>query len=72
MHNCFDGMINKKNLNPNKIKINEKIFTFTRSIILEIKNGRCKILKILIFRSLCQEHLPNQICDDQKTQLQNN
>ena len=40
MHNCFDGMINKKNLNPNKIKINEKIFSFTRSIILEIKNGR--------------------------------
>ena len=27
-----------------------------RSIILEIKNDRCKIIKILIFRSLSGEH----------------
>ena len=27
-----------------------------RSVILEIKNGKCKIVKILIFRSLSQEH----------------
>ena len=28
----------------------------TRSVILEIKNDRCKIIKILIFRSLSREH----------------
>ena len=27
-----------------------------RSVILEIENDRCKIVKILIFRSLSQEH----------------
>ena len=52
MRNCFDEMINIKNLNPNKIKMDEKIFSSTRSIIFKIKNDRCKIVKILIFRSL--------------------
>ena len=31
-----------------------------RSAILEIKNGRCKIVKILIFRSLSLEHFQSK------------
>ena len=31
-----------------------------RSAILEIKNGRCKIVKILIFRSLSREHFQSE------------
>ena len=53
MHNCFDEMINVKNLSPNKIKMEEKIFSYTRSVIFKIKNDRCKIVKILVFHSLC-------------------
>ena len=32
----------------------------TRSVILEIKNDRCKIVKILIFHSLSQEHFKSK------------
>ena len=35
-HNCFDEMINIKNLNPNKIKMDEKMFSYTRSVIFKI------------------------------------
>ena len=31
-----------------------------RSVILEIKNGRCKIVKILIFCSLSREDFQNK------------
>ena len=31
-----------------------------RSVILEIKNNRCKIVKILIFCSLSQEHFQSK------------
>ena len=31
-----------------------------KSIILEIKNDRCKIVKILIFRSLSREHFQSK------------
>ena len=51
--NYFDEIINIKNLNPNKLKIDEKIFPYTRSVILKTENDRCKIVKILIFCSLC-------------------
>ena len=34
--------------------------TLTRSAILETKNDRCKIVKILIFRSLSREHFQRQ------------
>ena len=53
MHNCFDEMINIKSLNPNKIKMEEKTFSYKRSVIFKIKNYRCKTDQILIFCSLC-------------------
>ena len=31
-----------------------------RSVIVEIKNDRCKIFKILIFRSLSREHFQSE------------
>ena len=34
-----------------------------RSVILEIKNHKCKIVKILIFRSLSGEHFQNEILE---------
>ena len=51
--NCFDEIINIKNLNPSKLQMDEKIFSYTRSVILKTENDRCKIIKILIFCSLC-------------------
>ena len=34
-----------------------------RNVILEIKNHKCKIVKILIFRSLSREHFQNEILE---------
>ena len=61
--------LNLCKINPLKVLqillLNLKILSLTntliannniRSVILEIKNDRCKIIKILIFCSLSQEH----------------
>ena len=40
MHNCFDEMINIKSLNPNKIKMEEKTFSY-----LKLKTTDVKLIK---------------------------
>ena len=46
----------KKPSRANSLTANNNIRSFT----LEIKNDRCKIVKILIFRSLSQEHFQSK------------
>ena len=49
--------INKQIQAANENSIDYLIANNTiKSVILEIKNDRCKIVKILIFRSLSREH----------------
>ena len=45
MRNCFDEIINIKNLNPNKIKMDEKIFYLQEASYLKLKTTDVKSLK---------------------------
>ena len=56
-------LINLKTLShANSLIVNNNI----RSVILEIKNDRCKIVKILIFRSLSREHFKSVLGKENK------
>ena len=53
--------INKQIQAANENSIDYLIANNTiKSVILEIKNDRCKIVKILIFHSLSQEHFQSK------------